>query len=119
MTLQRLDSDIALLVIDQFVVTMKRPILCVHDSFIVSVRDTESLILTMEGCYKRGFNDEFTMRSIKADALEFNEALTVAINRCFEQDTDDLDNDKWDELIAEQGITDCTVIDVNDGNVDE
>ena len=119
LTLQRLDSDIALLVIDQFVVTMKRPILCVHDSFIVSVRDTESLILTMEGCYKRGFNDEFTMRSIKADALEFNEALTVAINRCFEQDTDDLDNEKWDELIAEQGITDCTVIDVNDGNVDE
>jgi len=119
LTLQRLDSDIALLVIDQFVITMKRPILCVHDSFIVSVRDTESLILTMEGCYKRGFNDEFTMRSIKADALEFNEALTVAINRCFEQDTDDLDNEKWDELIAEQGITDCTVIDVNDEDVDE
>ena len=58
-------------------------------------------------------------RSIKADALDFNEALTVAINRCFEQDTDDLDNKKWDELIAEQGITDCTVIDVNDHDVDE
>jgi hypothetical protein len=58
-------------------------------------------------------------RSIKADALDFNEALTVSINRCFKQDTDDLDNEKWDELIAEQGITDCTIIDVNDDDVDE
>ena len=63
--------------------------------------------------------DGFAMRSIKADALDFNEALTVAINSCFEQDTDDLDNEKWDELIAEQGITDCTVIDVNNDDVDE
>ena len=58
-------------------------------------------------------------RGIKADALDFNEALTVSINRCFKQDTDDLDNEKWDELIAEQGITDCTIIDVNDDDVDE
>ena len=119
LTLQRLDSDIALSVIDQFVITLKRPILCVHDSFIVSVRDTESLILAMESSYRQLLGDGFAMRSIKADALDFNEALTVAINSCFEQDTDDLDNEKWDELIAVQGITDCTVIDVNDDDVDE
>jgi len=119
LTLQRLDSDIALSVIDQFVITLKRPILCVHDSFIVSVRDTESLILAMESSYRQLLGDGFAMRSIKADALDFNEALTVAINSCFEQDTDDLDNEKWDELIAEQGITDCTVIDVNNDDVDE
>lgn len=119
LTLQRLDSDIALSVIDHFVNTLKRPILCVHDSFIVSVRDTESLILAMEGGYRERLGYDYVMRSIKADALDFNEALTVAINRCFEQDTDDLDNEKWDELIAEQGITDCTVIDVNNDDVDD
>ena len=119
LTLQRLDSDIALSVIDHFVNTLKRPILCVHDSFIVSVRDTETLILAMEGGYRERLGYDYVMRSIKADALDFNEALTVAINRCFEQDTDDLDNEKWDELIAEQGITDCTVIDVNNDDVDD
>jgi hypothetical protein len=119
LTLQRLDSDIALSVIDHFVNTLKRPILCVHDSFIVFVRDTETLILAMESSYRERLGYDYVMRSIKADALDFNEALTAAINRCFEQDTDDLDNKKWDELIAEQGITDCTVIDVNNGDVDD
>ena len=119
LTLQRLDSDIALSVIDHFVNTLKRPILCVHDSFIVSVRDTETLILAMESSYRERLGYDYVMRSIKADALDFNEALTAAINRCFEQDTDDLDNKKWDELIAEQGITDCTSIDVNNDDIDE
>ena len=32
---------------------------------------------------------------------------------------DGLDDGTWDELIAEQGITDCTVIDVNDDDDDE
>jgi len=32
---------------------------------------------------------------------------------------DDLDDGTWDELIAEQGINDSTVIGVNDDNVDE
>ena len=45
--LQRLDSDIAMSVIDHFVNVLKRPIVSIHDSFIVSVRDTESLILLM------------------------------------------------------------------------
>jgi len=75
--------------------------------------------LAMESSYRERLGYDYVMRSIKADALDFNEALTAAINRCFEQDTDDLDNKKWDELIAEQGITDCTVIDVNNGDVDD
>ena len=52
LTLQRRDSDIALLVINTFVNELNRPIICVHDSFIVSVRDTETLILAMNDSYK-------------------------------------------------------------------
>ena len=48
--LQRLDSNIAMSVIDYFVNVLKRPIVSIHDSFIVSVRDTESLILIMADC---------------------------------------------------------------------
>ena len=108
--LQRTDSDIALLVIDNFVNDLERPIICVHDSFIVSVRDTESLILTMNDCYMAVHNDEIGMRAIKGGSLEFSEALTAAIGQCFEQETDTLTDSYWDALIAAEGVQECNEV---------
>ena len=96
LTLQRRDSDIALLVINTFVNELKRPIICVHDSFVVSVRDTETLILAMNDSYKAVHNDELDMKGIKGTCLEFSDALTTAIELCFEQDTDTLTDRYWD-----------------------
>ena len=81
LTLQRTDSDIALLVINTFVNELNRPIICVHDSFIVSVRDTESLILAMNDSYKivhKNEEDETktkVMKGIKGVSLDFSDAL--------------------------------------------
>lgn len=50
--LQYLDSQMAMQVIDHLVNQMQHPIIAVHDSFIVSVRDTENLILTMVDAYR-------------------------------------------------------------------
>ena len=78
LTLQRRDSDIALLVINPFVNELKRPIICVHDSFVVSVRDTETLILAMNDSYKEVHNDELGMKAIKGTCLDFSDALANA-----------------------------------------
>jgi len=102
--LQRTDSDLALQVINSFVNVLKRPIICVHDSFIVSVRDTESLILAMNDNYKSIHKDEQGMRGIKGVSLEFSDALATAIEQCFEQQTEALTDRQWDALIAVEGI---------------
>ena len=102
LTLQRRDSDIALLVINTFVNELNRPIICVHDSFVVSVRDTESLILAMNDSYKAVHKNEEdatktkVMKGIKGVSLDFSDALTTAIEQCFEQDTDTLTDRYWD-----------------------
>jgi hypothetical protein len=54
--LQRLDSDIALKILDYFVHDLQRPILMVHDSAVVSVRDAESLLLSMSDLYQEAVN---------------------------------------------------------------
>ena len=110
--LQRTDSDLALQVIDKFVTDLKRPIICVHDSFIVSVRDTESLILAMNDSYKALHHDEIGMTGIKANSLEFNDALTTAIEQCFRHDTETLTDSYWDELTAGESVKECNVVDV-------
>ena len=51
--LQRIDSDIALEIVDHFINVLRRPIIPIHDSFIVSVRDTEDLKLLMVDVYKK------------------------------------------------------------------
>ena len=112
LTLQRRDSDIALLVINTFVNELNRPIICVHDSFIVSVRDTESLILAMNDSYKAVHKHELNMKGIKGTCLEFSDALTTAIEQCFQQDTDTLTDSYWATLLAVEEVQECDEVDV-------
>ncbi len=120
LTLQRRDSDIALLVINTFVNELKRPIICVHDSFIVSVRDTESLILAMNDSYKTVHKNEEdatktkVMKGIKGVSLGFSDSLATAIEQCFEQDTDTLTDSYWDMLLAAEEVQECDKVDVDD-----
>ena len=119
LTLQRRDSDIALLVINTFVKDL-RPIICVHDSFIVSVRDTETLILAMNDGYKivhKNEEDETktkVMKGIKGVCLDFSDGLTTAIEQCFEQDTETLTDSYWDMLLAAEEVQECDKVDVDD-----
>ena len=110
LTLQHQDSNIAMSIIDHFINVLKQPIVSVHDSFIVSVRDTESLILLMDDSYKMHNGDMMVMRGIKGVSQEFSEELTNAIYLSFEQDTDAMNKDYWDSLIAAEGITDFSEI---------
>lgn len=97
-------------IIDHFINVLKQPIVSVHDSFIVSVRDTESLILLMGDSYKMHNGDMTIMRGIKGVSQEFSEELNKAIYLSFEQDTDAMNKDYWDSLIAAEGITDFSDI---------
>ena len=117
--LQRLDSDIAMSVIDHFVNVLKRPIVSIHDSFIVSVRDTESLILLMADCYRMFVDEMITMRGIKGTAQEFSNALMDAIDLCFKQQTDNINNNYWDALVAKEGVTDFKGVNVEEDDVSE
>ena len=110
--LQRLDSEITLSILKTFVAN-KRPIITIHDSAVVSVRDTEELKLAMESAYadvvKNRFNDAMTMNAIKVDSLEFTpclDALIVAsLNGTLEGD--DYADDTWDKSISKNAGTQC------------
>jgi hypothetical protein len=112
--LQRLDSDIAISVIDYFIHKLKRPIIGVHDSFIVSVRDTESLILLMADYYKEHVNSGTVMRGIKGTAQDFNKELDDAIHTSFRQEAELITSNEWDRLIINEGINNCSELLIDD-----
>ena len=106
--------------INTFVNELKRPIICVHDSFVVSVRDTESLILTMNDSYTATHKNEEdatktkNMKGIKGVSLEFSDALMTAIDLCFEQDTETLTESYWGTLLAAEEVQECDQVDVDE-----
>jgi hypothetical protein len=123
--LQRLDSDIAMNIIDYFIYEERRPIIGVHDSFIVSVRDTETLKLLMNDQYNKMFEEQndavfdaidwssvvevdgvVGLDSIKATSLDFSKELKAAIAKCFEGNTDEMDDKFWDDLLAKEAVQD-------------
>ena len=116
--LQRLDSNIALSVVNHLITEHQRPIVCIHDSFICSVRDTETLILLMADYYSI-IVGEVGMRGIKGTAQEFSEPLTDAINKCFEQDTDGITASSWDALVAKEGVNDPPSIEATEEDVSD
>ncbi len=123
--LQRRDSDIALLVINTFVNELNRPIISVHDSFIFSVRDTESLILAMNDSYKAVHKNEEdetktkVTKGIKGACLDFSDALKTAITLCFEQDTETLTDSYWNKLLAAEEVQECDSVAVVEEEVEE
>lgn len=116
--LQRLDSNIALSVVNHFITKHQRPIVCIHDSFICSVRDAETLILLMADYYSI-IVGEVGMRGIKGTAQEFSEPLTDAINKCFKQETDGMTTSSWDALVAKEGINDPPSIEATEEDVSD
>lgn len=119
--LQRLDSDIAMKIIDDFINIERRPIIGVHDSFIVSVRDTETLKLLMNDCYNDLLDNEgkdvvdmVGMRRICSKSLDFSDELSRAALQCFEGETDGMDDKFWDELIGREPVQELGIASAED-----
>jgi len=87
----------------------------IHDSAIVSVRDTESLILAMKTAYETVIKDKQNLtasfKAIKAESLDFPSKLNALVLKSFEGTlhTDDYDDEYWGVCINE-----CTVKEVPD-----
>ncbi len=101
--LQRTDSDIAFKVIEWFVKN-KRPIVMIHDSALVSIRDTENLKLLMYECYQEvveRFNADAMLKGLKVEAGNLSEQLEEAIVSCMNGNTEGFTQSYWDELISQ------------------
>jgi hypothetical protein len=103
--LQYMDSLIATHIIEWFVEN-NRPIIPVHDSFIISVRDTENLVLCMVDAYRMVVEQEIgqdtIINGLGTESLDFNDEMNKSINDCFNQNTDHLTKEVWDMLIAKE-----------------
>lgn len=101
--LQRTDSDIAFKVIEWFVKN-KRPIIMIHDSALVSVRDTENLKLSMHESYQElveKINPTATLQGLKVEAGNLNDQLDEAILSCMNGNTDGFTQSFWNDLISQ------------------
>jgi len=121
--LQRIDSDVMFRILKHFVVTLKRPIIPIHDSAVVSVRDVESLRLAMESAYVSVMSQkirdrELIIKGIKANSLAFtpelNELIIQSLNGTLETYGDDywrkvLDNNMALQCPAELYSTDINI----------
>ena len=54
------------------------------------------------------------MKGIKGTCLEFSDALTTAIELCFEQDTETLTDSYWDTLLAAEEVQECDKVGVDE-----
>lgn len=73
--LQKMDSEIALRVIDYFVNKAERPIIMIHDSAIVAYTDVQTLFYCMRDCYY----DVLSMSNNQQELLEVNLGRGVTI----------------------------------------
>lgn len=107
--LQKLDSQIAFDVMTHFFMERKRPILMIHDSAIVSVRDVEVLKLCMVDSYRSTvFNELQTLghsnvedaplpKGLKVTSDDFNRTLTDTIYKALEGI--EVNDDEWSMAI--------------------
>jgi len=108
--LQRLDSQIAYEVMTCFFLQLKRPVLMIHDSAIVSVRDTEALKLSMVDAYssevfkglqknKYQYQNQFAPlpMGLKIISADFSDILTSTIYKALEGV--DIHTEEWDRAI--------------------
>jgi hypothetical protein len=103
--LQKLDSQIAHDVMTHFFMKIKRPVLMIHDSAIVSVRDVETLKLCMVDSYravvlnelqKNDFTEDENAplpKGLKVTSAAFNSKLTNTIEKALEGI--DVNDDEW------------------------
>ena len=110
--LQRIDSDIMSHILNHFVHDLKRPILPIHDSAVVSVRDVENLRLAMEAAYQEVMpNDEGgvsrTLKAIKVNSLPFTSGLDALIQQSLDGSLTTYDKGYWSEQITDNGSVQC------------
>jgi len=110
--LQKLDSQIAYDVMTHFFTQRKRPLLMIHDSAIVSVRDVETLKLCMVDAYRsalfkelqgNGYTDEEHApppKALKVTSAEFNKTLTNTIYKAL--DGMDVDDEEWTTAMSDR-----------------
>lgn len=108
--LQKLDSQIAYDVMTHFFMQLKRPLLMIHDSAIVSVRDVETLKLCMVDAYRSALfkelkrngctDEEYAQvpKGLKVTSAEFNDSLTKTIYKAL--DGIDVVDDEWTAAMA-------------------
>ena len=106
--LQKIDSQMAYEVMKLFILNRNRPVLMIHDSAIVSVRDVEDLKLSMADVYPlvleqesnilRSNKDFYPMpKGLKVTAANFNEELNNTISKALEGI--DVTNEEWTSSI--------------------
>jgi len=110
--LQRLDSMIVTYILQYFVRVIQRPIFTVHDSAVVSVRDTQSLRLAMEAGYEEVMSNDLPsvqrfIRAIKVDSLPFTNELDALIVKSLDGSLDQYDDTYWNECINNNEYTEC------------
>jgi len=112
LALQKTDRNIALSVLESCV-ARSIPVIPIHDSFLVSVRHTETVKLMMYDAYIEEVYEEVSpngskgfkgFKGIKAEAREFTEAMNDAIYRCLDGDTEGMDGQYWDNLINNEPV---------------
>jgi hypothetical protein len=89
--LQKIDSQIAYDVMTHFFMVIKRPLLMIHDSAVVCVRDVEALKLCMVDSYRSIVSNELRKnasidevfeplpKGLKVTSAEFDSTLTNTI----------------------------------------
>ena len=110
--LQKIDSDVMFRILKHFVNTLKRPIIPIHDSAVVSVRDVESLRLAMEAAYAAVMNEkvrdrQLIIKGIKADSLPFTAELGALIVQSLNSTLETYDDSYWSKVMDDNKALEC------------
>lgn len=99
--LQRTDSDIMYEVLKSFV-DQHKPIIPIHDSAVVRLRDIEHLKLAMEAAYySRGDRDFYPTMALSVDSLGFGGAIDKLIVDVLNGTDAIVTNEDWLRVISE------------------
>jgi len=111
LALQLKDSQIMSKILGYFVYELKRPIIPIHDSAVVSVRDVESLRLAMEAAYNEVLSNEDLahnhLKGIKADSLAFTPQLNELIVESLNGTLTNYDDTYWYEVMDNNKALKC------------
>jgi len=103
--LQFIDSQIMAEVLSYFVFELKHPIIPIHDSALVSVRDTEHLVVSLKDAFAKVMDKEDRYAQIpmlKGEASEFKDHLNELILKCFQLRSEEVSKEEWDAAIEEE-----------------
>lgn len=111
LALQRVDSDVMFKILKHFV-KLRRPIIPIHDSAVVSVRDVEGLRLAMESAYAQVMNEisrdgAVVIKGIKADSLPYTPELDELIVGSLNGTLTNYNADYWRKVINDNKALEC------------